>query len=163
MPHLTLRVLVSVLGLVIRSIITSEDGALSLVSFARALFSRWRKSTYNITYMIDRLPFLNPSVTAIILVITPICSGLTRNWEQLFAVRFLLGIGMGAKGPFFRPFEGTFDHGTQSIFNSKVLLFRFSLLRMHPPSFVEHSLCPVRSLHFDFPSCNLLNIIFNTP
>lgn len=33
-----------------------------------------------------------------ILIITPICSGLTQSWQQLFAVRFLLGIGMGAKG-----------------------------------------------------------------
>ena len=37
-------------------------------------------------------------ITAIILVITPICSGLTHNWYQLFIVRLLLGIGMGAKG-----------------------------------------------------------------
>ncbi|KAK0554663.1 hypothetical protein OC846_001997 [Tilletia horrida] len=37
-------------------------------------------------------------ITAVILVITPICSGLTQNWYQLFIVRFLLGIGMGAKG-----------------------------------------------------------------
>lgn len=37
-------------------------------------------------------------ITAIILVITPICSGLTRNWWELFIVRLLLGIGMGAKG-----------------------------------------------------------------
>ncbi|KAL7413582.1 hypothetical protein BDY24DRAFT_406962 [Mrakia frigida] len=37
-------------------------------------------------------------LTAIILVITPICSGLTQTWVQLFVVRFLLGIGMGIKG-----------------------------------------------------------------
>ncbi|CDS01785.1 hypothetical protein, partial [Sporisorium scitamineum] len=37
-------------------------------------------------------------VTAVILVVTPICSGLTQNWYQLFIVRLLLGIGMGAKG-----------------------------------------------------------------
>ncbi|KDN52660.1 hypothetical protein K437DRAFT_261259 [Tilletiaria anomala UBC 951] len=37
-------------------------------------------------------------ITAVILVITPICSGFTRNWWELFIVRFLLGIGMGAKG-----------------------------------------------------------------
>ncbi|KAL9937144.1 hypothetical protein V8E36_004379 [Tilletia maclaganii] len=37
-------------------------------------------------------------ITAVILVITPICSGLTQNWYQLFIVRLLLGIGMGAKG-----------------------------------------------------------------
>lgn len=37
-------------------------------------------------------------ITAVILVITPIASGLTQNWWQLFIVRFLLGIGMGAKG-----------------------------------------------------------------
>ncbi|KAE8257091.1 hypothetical protein A4X13_0g2587 [Tilletia indica] len=37
-------------------------------------------------------------ITAVILVITPICSGLTQNWYQLFIVRCLLGIGMGAKG-----------------------------------------------------------------
>lgn len=28
----------------------------------------------------------------------PICSGLTQNWQQLFIVRLLLGIGMGLKG-----------------------------------------------------------------
>jgi MFS family permease len=37
-------------------------------------------------------------ITAIVLVITPICSGLTQNWQQLFVVRLLLGLGMGAKG-----------------------------------------------------------------
>lgn len=37
-------------------------------------------------------------ITAVILVITPIASGLTQNWWELFIVRFLLGIGMGAKG-----------------------------------------------------------------
>ncbi|EST05322.1 General substrate transporter [Kalmanozyma brasiliensis GHG001] len=37
-------------------------------------------------------------ITAIILVITPICSGLTQNWWELFIVRLILGIGMGAKG-----------------------------------------------------------------
>ncbi|KAK4706077.1 hypothetical protein P7C70_g124, partial [Phenoliferia sp. Uapishka_3] len=37
-------------------------------------------------------------ITAIILIITPIASGFTQTWEQLFAVRFILGIGMGAKG-----------------------------------------------------------------
>ena len=37
-------------------------------------------------------------LTALILIITPICSGLTQTWQQLFVVRLLLGIGMGAKG-----------------------------------------------------------------
>ncbi|SPO23633.1 related to HXT5 - Hexose transporter with moderate affinity for glucose [Ustilago trichophora] len=37
-------------------------------------------------------------ITAVILIITPIASGLTQNWWQLFLVRCLLGIGMGAKG-----------------------------------------------------------------
>ncbi|KAL8289990.1 hypothetical protein RQP46_002929 [Phenoliferia psychrophenolica] len=37
-------------------------------------------------------------ITALILIITPICSGLTQTWEQLFVVRLLLGFGMGAKG-----------------------------------------------------------------
>ncbi|KAK0523978.1 hypothetical protein OC835_006078 [Tilletia horrida] len=37
-------------------------------------------------------------ITAVILVITPIGSGLCQNWYQLFIVRCLLGIGMGAKG-----------------------------------------------------------------
>jgi sugar porter (SP) family MFS transporter len=37
-------------------------------------------------------------ITALILIITPIGSGFTQNWQQLFGVRFILGIGMGAKG-----------------------------------------------------------------
>lgn len=37
-------------------------------------------------------------ITAIILLVTPICSGLTQNWWELFIVRLILGIGMGAKG-----------------------------------------------------------------
>lgn len=37
-------------------------------------------------------------ITAIILIVTPICSGLTHNWYELFIVRLILGIGMGAKG-----------------------------------------------------------------
>lgn len=37
-------------------------------------------------------------ITAIILIATPIASGFTHSWEALFAVRFVLGIGMGAKG-----------------------------------------------------------------
>jgi len=37
-------------------------------------------------------------ITAIILIVTPICSGLTQNWQQLFVVRLILGFGMGAKG-----------------------------------------------------------------
>ena len=37
-------------------------------------------------------------ITAIILIVTPIASGFTHNWQQLFIVRLILGIGMGAKG-----------------------------------------------------------------
>ncbi|KAM0746491.1 hypothetical protein T439DRAFT_329595 [Meredithblackwellia eburnea MCA 4105] len=37
-------------------------------------------------------------ITAIILVITPIGSAFTKTWEELFVVRLILGIGMGAKG-----------------------------------------------------------------
>lgn len=37
-------------------------------------------------------------ITAIILIVTPIASGFTKNWEQLFVVRLILGLGMGAKG-----------------------------------------------------------------
>lgn len=37
-------------------------------------------------------------LTALVLVITPICSGLTRTWQELLIVRLILGIGMGAKG-----------------------------------------------------------------
>ncbi|KAM0746490.1 hypothetical protein T439DRAFT_132578 [Meredithblackwellia eburnea MCA 4105] len=37
-------------------------------------------------------------ITAIILVITPIGSAFTQTWEQLFVVRLILGLGMGAKG-----------------------------------------------------------------
>lgn len=33
-------------------------------------------------------------VTALVLVITPICSGLTRTWQELLIVRLILGIGM---------------------------------------------------------------------
>ncbi|KAL8290001.1 hypothetical protein RQP46_002940 [Phenoliferia psychrophenolica] len=37
-------------------------------------------------------------ITAFILIVTPIASGFTQNWQQLFVVRLILGIGMGAKG-----------------------------------------------------------------
>jgi len=37
-------------------------------------------------------------ITAIILLVTPIASGVTQNWQQLFFVRLILGVGMGAKG-----------------------------------------------------------------
>lgn len=37
-------------------------------------------------------------ITALILLVTPIASGVTQNWQQLFVVRLILGIGMGAKG-----------------------------------------------------------------
>ena len=37
-------------------------------------------------------------ITAIILLATPIGSGFTRTWQELFVVRLILGIGMGAKG-----------------------------------------------------------------
>ncbi|KAM0748331.1 hypothetical protein T439DRAFT_358883 [Meredithblackwellia eburnea MCA 4105] len=37
-------------------------------------------------------------ITAIILIITPIGSGLCHTWEQLFICRLLMGVGMGAKG-----------------------------------------------------------------
>ncbi|KAF7360872.1 putative Facilitated glucose transporter [Mycena sanguinolenta] len=36
-------------------------------------------------------------LTACILFATPIASGFTHSWQQLFAVRFVLGIGIGAK------------------------------------------------------------------
>lgn len=36
-------------------------------------------------------------ITAACLTATPIASGFTRNWQQLFAVRFIMGIGIGAK------------------------------------------------------------------
>lgn len=36
-------------------------------------------------------------LTAIILTATPIGSGFTQTWQQLFAVRFIMGIGIGAK------------------------------------------------------------------
>ncbi|KAJ7049012.1 sugar transporter [Mycena amicta] len=36
-------------------------------------------------------------VTALCLFATPIASGFTHTWQQLFAVRFVLGIGIGAK------------------------------------------------------------------
>lgn len=36
-------------------------------------------------------------ISAIILVITPICSGLTQKWWELLIVRLLLGVGMGVK------------------------------------------------------------------
>lgn len=37
-------------------------------------------------------------ITAIILLATPIGSGFTKTWQELFVVRLILGIGMGAKG-----------------------------------------------------------------
>ena len=36
-------------------------------------------------------------ITALCLTATPIASGFTHSWQQLFAVRFVLGIGIGAK------------------------------------------------------------------
>lgn len=36
-------------------------------------------------------------ITGIILVATPIGSGFAQTWEQLFAIRFVMGIGIGAK------------------------------------------------------------------
>ncbi|KAL2803097.1 hypothetical protein BJX63DRAFT_86388 [Aspergillus granulosus] len=36
-------------------------------------------------------------ITAIVLTATPIGSAFTQNWQQLFAVRFIMGIGIGAK------------------------------------------------------------------
>ncbi|BEJ11812.1 hypothetical protein CspHIS471_0202720 [Cutaneotrichosporon sp. HIS471] len=36
-------------------------------------------------------------ITGIVLVITPIASGFTRTWEQLTAVRLIMGVGVGAK------------------------------------------------------------------
>jgi len=37
-------------------------------------------------------------ITALILIATPIASGFTHSWGALFAVRMVLGLGMGAKG-----------------------------------------------------------------
>lgn len=37
-------------------------------------------------------------LTAIILLLTPIGSAFTQTWQQLFAVRLVLGLGMGIKG-----------------------------------------------------------------
>lgn len=37
-------------------------------------------------------------ITGMVLIATPIASGFTRNWQQLFVVRLILGLGMGAKG-----------------------------------------------------------------
>ncbi|CAK9783802.1 MFS transporter [Cutaneotrichosporon oleaginosum] len=36
-------------------------------------------------------------ITAIILVATPIASGFSKNWQQLFIIRLIMGVGMGAK------------------------------------------------------------------
>lgn len=36
-------------------------------------------------------------LTAACLTATPIASGFTHSWQQLFAVRFIMGIGIGAK------------------------------------------------------------------
>lgn len=36
-------------------------------------------------------------ITSIILILTPIGSAFSQNWYQLFAIRLVLGIGMGAK------------------------------------------------------------------
>ena len=37
-------------------------------------------------------------ISALILIATPIASGFTHNWQALFIVRLVLGIGMGMKG-----------------------------------------------------------------
>ena len=37
-------------------------------------------------------------VSALILIVTPIGGALTQTWQQLFACRFLMSIGMGLKG-----------------------------------------------------------------
>lgn len=37
-------------------------------------------------------------LSALILIATPIASAFTHSWQTLFVVRFVLGIGMGAKG-----------------------------------------------------------------
>ncbi|EPQ31072.1 uncharacterized protein PFL1_01261 [Pseudozyma flocculosa PF-1] len=37
-------------------------------------------------------------ITALVLIATPIGSAFTTSWEQLFVVRLILGLGMGAKG-----------------------------------------------------------------
>jgi len=37
-------------------------------------------------------------ICAVVLIVTPICSAVTQNWQQLFVVRLILGFGMGAKG-----------------------------------------------------------------
>jgi MFS family permease len=37
-------------------------------------------------------------VAALILIATPIASGFSHSWQTLFAIRLVLGIGMGAKG-----------------------------------------------------------------
>ncbi|CVK92243.1 related to myo-inositol transport protein ITR1 [Fusarium proliferatum] len=36
-------------------------------------------------------------ITACCLVATPIASGFAKNWQELFAIRFIMGIGIGAK------------------------------------------------------------------
>jgi hypothetical protein len=50
-------------------------------------------------------------MTAIILLLTPIGSAFTQSWQQLFGVRFVLGIGMGMKGSTVPIFAGK-QHGT---------------------------------------------------
>jgi MFS family permease len=34
---------------------------------------------------------------AIVLMVTPIASGFSRNWQQLLIIRLILGLGLGAK------------------------------------------------------------------
>lgn len=36
-------------------------------------------------------------LTSVILAVTPIASAFTQSWEQLFAVRLVMGVGLGAK------------------------------------------------------------------
>jgi MFS family permease len=36
--------------------------------------------------------------SALVLVATPIASAFAHNWETLFGIRLVLGIGMGVKG-----------------------------------------------------------------
>jgi len=37
-------------------------------------------------------------ITALILIATPIASGFSHSWQTLFAIRLVLGVGMGVKG-----------------------------------------------------------------
>jgi MFS family permease len=69
-------------------------------------------------------------ITAVILVVTPIASGFTQNWWELFIVRLLLGIGMGAKGSTVPVFAA--ENSPAQIRGALVMGWQLWTVRIHP-------------------------------